>query len=310
LNITKSPRSEESTTPTPARSGQEFRFLKAILSLLDNKGLKFTFYNDKKVAEDHSLFFYERNLAGRGLDFDDFPEIKPNFVRYAVGLRRLNPMRDTKKTPLPPLEDLADAVTVLLQTRLQHNKEPRKDFEKLLQEEGAAKNWFPEKYGPCARDLRINSHLGAGGVMTTGRIQDPEGAKTTIISFKTAAGAVAAIHRQTYKIICFRDATRGRLRVDTAATTDGKHDSSKQGLRNILIYKSHMYKETTLDPERCSHKSDQKARNLWVANQIMNLGHYEDVSSPTNHTQEGNMEEDVNMGKTGQGVPQAPSKEI
>ncbi len=109
--------------------------------------------------------------------------------------------------------------------------------------------------------MRINSHLRARGVMTPGRIQDPEGAKTAIISFKTAAGAIAVVHKQTFRIVCFRDAAKGRLRVDTAATAGGKEDSSKQGLRSILIYKSHMYKEATLDPERCSQKSYQKARN-------------------------------------------------
>jgi hypothetical protein len=45
-------------------------------------------------------------------------------------LRFLNPVTDTKKTPLLPLEDLADAVTVLLQTGFQHNKEPGKELEK------------------------------------------------------------------------------------------------------------------------------------------------------------------------------------
>jgi len=54
--------------------------------------------------------------------------------------------------------------------------------------------------------------------MTPRRIQDPEGAKTVVVSFKTTAGAVAAIHKQTYKIVCFGDAAGGRLRVDTAAT--------------------------------------------------------------------------------------------
>ena len=95
--------------------------------------------------------------------------------------------------------------------------------------------------------------------------------------------------------------------MDTVATAGGKHDSSKQGLRSIPIYRSHMYKEATLDPEGCSQKSDQKARNQWVANHIRNLGHYEGVSSPTNHTQEEYMEEDVNMGETDQGDPHAPS---
>ena len=58
--------------------------------------------------------------------------------------------------------------------------------------------------------------------MSLGRIQDPEGAKTVVVSFKTAAGAVAAIHKQIYKIVCFGDAAGGRLRVDAAATSRGK----------------------------------------------------------------------------------------
>ncbi len=54
------------------------------MSLLDRKGLQFTFFIDKRDGEEHTLLFYERNTAGRGLDFDDFPEVKPDFVKYAV----------------------------------------------------------------------------------------------------------------------------------------------------------------------------------------------------------------------------------
>jgi len=108
----------------------------------------------------------------------------------------------------------------------------------------------------------INTHLGADGVMTPGRVQDPEGAKIVVVSFKTAAGAIIAVQRQTLKIVCFRDVDNGRLRVDTATTTGGKQDMSKQGRRVILIYKSHMYNEATLDPERCTHKSDDKAKRV------------------------------------------------
>ena len=97
--------------------------------------------------------------------------------------------------------------------------------------------------------------------MTPGRIQDPEGVKTVVISFKTTAGGVATIHKQTYKIVCFGDATGGRLRVDPTATTGGKQDPSKQGRKIILIYKSYMYSEASLDPERCTFKTDQKVRN-------------------------------------------------
>ncbi len=89
---------------------------------------------------------------------------------------------------------------------------------------------------------------------TPGRIHYPKGVKTVVISFKITIGSVATIHKQTYKIVNFKDATRGRLRVDAAATTGRKLDPRKQGLRRILIYKSHMYMEASLDPERCSYK--------------------------------------------------------
>ena len=98
--------------------------------------------------------------------------------------------------------------------------------------------------------------------------------------------------------------------MDVATTTGGKQDPRKQSLRRILIYKSHMYTEASLDPERCSYKSDQKARNLWVANRTRQLGHYEDVRSPNIHTQEECMEEDINMGEIGQGDPHAPTIEL
>ena len=107
--------------------------------MLDNKGLHFTFLNNKREGEDHTMFFYERNPAGRGLDFDDYPEDKPNFVRYAIELCCLNPIVDIKKTPLPPLEDLAEAVIILLHVRLQQNRDPRKELEKIVQAKGATK---------------------------------------------------------------------------------------------------------------------------------------------------------------------------
>ncbi len=50
--------------------------------------------------------------------------------------------------------------------------------------------------------------------------------------------------------------------MDTAATTGGKQDMNKQGRIVILIYKAHMYKEATLDPKRCTYKSDEKARRI------------------------------------------------
>ena len=108
----------------------------AILSLLEEKGLLITFYNDKRDLASHTLHFYERNPARRGLDFDDRPEDKTDFVRYAVEFRCLNPMTDTKRSPLPPLEDLSEAVEALLAAGLKPDKEQRKEMEKVLQARG------------------------------------------------------------------------------------------------------------------------------------------------------------------------------
>ena len=70
--------------------------------------------------------------------------------------------------------------------------------------------------------------MGADIVMTPGRIHDPEGAKAVVVSFKTVAGAILALHRQTYKIMCFRDIDSGRLRVGTTTTVGEKQDMHKQ----------------------------------------------------------------------------------
>ena len=84
--------------------------------------------------------------------------------------------------------------------------------------------------------------------MTPDRIQDPEGAKTMVIYIKTTAGAILAAQRQTYKIVCFRDAISGRLKVDQDATARGKQNPALQGMQVLLIYKTRIHTEATLDP--------------------------------------------------------------
>ena len=59
-----------------------------------------------------------------------------------------------------------------------------------------------------------------------------------------------------------------------------------------MIYKAHMYKEATLDPERCSYKSDQKARRIWLQTHLRQIDQYEDIDYPVRDQQEdGTMEE-------------------
>jgi hypothetical protein len=121
-------------------------------------------------------------------------------------------------------------------------------------------DWFPGANNTGNMTARINIHLGAEVVMTLGEIQDPEGAKTMVMSLKTVAGATLAVQRETYKITYFRDAASGKLIVDPDATAGGKQNPTLQGHRVFLIYMKNMHTEDTLNLERCAHKIYAKTR--------------------------------------------------
>ena len=54
--------------------------------------------------------------------------------------------------------------------------------------------------------------------MSLGRIHDPEGAKYLVISYQTAAGLIAAIGRQKFPIMTYKDALTGKLKFDENMT--------------------------------------------------------------------------------------------
>ena len=55
-----------------------------ITSLLVDRGLNFPFINDSGSWDQHTSYFYERNPAGRGLDFTDSENTKQDFLKYAL----------------------------------------------------------------------------------------------------------------------------------------------------------------------------------------------------------------------------------
>jgi hypothetical protein len=114
------------------------------------------------------------NPAGRGLDFTENPDAKKNLFRYAVDLHCLNPVADTTKTPLPPLEDLAQGDMAQLHAGLKYGSHPRKELDAILRTIGTQFDWYlGDKHLTCAQDVRLNKHIVAGGVMLTLCIQDP-----------------------------------------------------------------------------------------------------------------------------------------
>ena len=100
----------------------------AIISNLDEKPLKCSFITNAGKWEDHYLTFYERNPAGRELDFTENPDHKGDFLRYAVELHCLDLVANIRNSPLPPLEDLSEGVTVQLATGLKLGTEPERTW--------------------------------------------------------------------------------------------------------------------------------------------------------------------------------------
>ncbi len=86
----------------------------ALTAKLQDNGKKFALLNNDGKYQHAPIIFYERNLAGRGLDFNDFPEQKFDFLRYAVQINYINLIRDFTKSPLPPLEEIARGASIQL----------------------------------------------------------------------------------------------------------------------------------------------------------------------------------------------------
>jgi hypothetical protein len=84
----------------------------ATTSVLQNRGIKLSLINNDGEYQDTTIYFYDRNQAGRGLEFDEFPAQKADFLRYAVQFKCINPITDITKCPLPPLEEIALDVSI------------------------------------------------------------------------------------------------------------------------------------------------------------------------------------------------------
>ncbi len=84
----------------------------AITTPLHDKDLNFPFINDINKWGQHDVNLYERNPVGRGFDFIDTENTKKEFLRYAIKYHCQNPVVDTRKHPLPPLEELVEGTAL------------------------------------------------------------------------------------------------------------------------------------------------------------------------------------------------------
>ena len=63
--------------------------------------MRFNFVTYTGSYEEGDLYFYDRNAAGRGLYFAKNHDQEEDFMRYAVELHFLKPVKDIVQYPLP-----------------------------------------------------------------------------------------------------------------------------------------------------------------------------------------------------------------
>jgi len=86
--------------------------------------------------------------------------------------------------------------------------------------------------------------------MSPRRVQDPEGAKTRLLGYKTAAEAKSTIIKRMFQITCYTKPDSGRLRVNPALTA-----GIIGGAQKILIYDAYVHQQSDLDLVNCGART-------------------------------------------------------
>jgi hypothetical protein len=190
----------------------------AFKAILKEIGLNIFLLNNDEFLDTTHAYFFERNPAVRELEFDEFLEHKAAFLRYAVQLNSINPIRDITKNPLPPLEEIVKGVSIRLRDVVVKGTQSKKYLERAFKEDGTEIDWFLDNSSDCEHSLELKKHLGAEGAMSPGRVQYPEGAKTIVLSYNAATGATATITKHRFIITCYTETETRRMRLDPSLT--------------------------------------------------------------------------------------------
>jgi hypothetical protein len=86
------------------------------------------------------ITFYDRNPAGKGLDFGDDPGNREPFLWYSVTLQCRISMKEIARTPLPPLEDIIHGIFVGLRPCDIPTSPLREELERALRKADAYSN--------------------------------------------------------------------------------------------------------------------------------------------------------------------------
>ena len=134
--------------------------------------------------------------------------------------------------------------------------------------------------------------------MSSGRVQDPEGAKQLVISYQTAAGATSAIIRGRFPLMTYKDALTRRLKVEERMRA-GDMRQPAEGSKKMLIYSASIHPKSILNPAGCTANFTPKERASWIAATMPQLDNYPDT---VGHTDQGYMDVDAD-GAAGDSTP-------
>jgi hypothetical protein len=137
--------------------------------------------------------------------------------------------------------------------------------------------------------MALNKHMGAEGAMSPRRVHDPEGAKIIVLSYKTAAGALASVIKHMFVITCFTEAETGRMRLDLALTV-GRATGAQPGAKKILIYDATPHPLLDLNPAKCGPGTTPRERQQWAIHMLMQVEQLSDVEQAAT-TQDGAAED-------------------
>ncbi len=118
----------------------------AINAILHHRGIRIALINNDGYFQESDIHFYVRNPAGRGLEFGVFPSQKSDFLRYAVQLNCVNPIRDITKCPL---EEIAHDIYIQLQDVTHKGTQSRRNLDATIDLAEAEAEWFPENPHDC-----------------------------------------------------------------------------------------------------------------------------------------------------------------
>ena len=218
---------------------------------------------------------FDTNPASRGLDFDEDPDSKEDFLKFSVHFRCTTKTSERRNLPMPALEYISEGISIILNSQLQ-GRTPLRQAQKLLRHKTLPTPWFIEGNPTEDIDLGLNTHLGDNGLKTPGRIADTDGATAVIASFRSAVGAAISVLHHRFIIFLYVD-DKKRLCLDKELTAGGTslHGATQ---KIALTYVASAFGQSSLP--NLKQEPTPSDRNAWFVSVASSLQSYAPVRGP------------------------------